>query len=284
MYLRLKLQTLPEMGFAHHFYAENYRQEYGIQDNSFELVYIQSGNMRISMGEVVEDVPQGSLFLLCRELPLCFETMDNTPHSHTSIQLRGSFSLSLFNEIPERAEQMTGLLLPMIVPPCEKTKKIGQLMNGVVARLQHSRLANAQSSAAAMLGILAELDAACRDQSSKAVPSDVLLADKLSAWIDTHLREDISLERLAAIAGRSPNYVNAIFKRVNGVPVRQYVNRRKAVLMAELLAYKNADFRTACDNVGISDVAYGYRLFKKQLGTTPQQYVSAVYTQTTDEH
>ncbi len=275
MYFQLNLQTLPTMGFAHHFYAENYRQFYGIADGSFELVYVWSGDMRISLADETIDVPQGSLFLLFRELPLRFETVDNTPHSHTSIQLRCEFLLSRFKAEIEGA----GLLLPMVFRPCEEAKRIGRKMSDIVAKLQQSRAENEQCCVAAALGILAELDDSCRKGLSAIVPSERLLANNVSRWIEGHLRDDTSLERVAAVVGRSPNYVNAVFKRVNGVPVCQYVNRRKAVLMAELMAYKNVDFRTACENVGIADAAYGYRLFKKQLGTTPRQYVCSVYAQ-----
>ena len=279
MYFQLNLQTLPTMGFAHHFYAENYRQFYGIADGSFELVYVWSGDMRISLENETIDVPQGSLFLLFRELPLRFETVDNTPHSHTSIQLRCEFLLSRFKAEIEGTEGSAGLLLPMVFRPCEEAKRIGRKMSDIVAKLQQSRAENEQCCVAAALGILAELDDSCRKGLSAIVPSEHLLANNVSRWIEGHLRDDTSLERVAAVVGRSPNYVNAVFKRVNGVPVCQYVNRRKAVLMAELMAYKNVDFRTACENVGIADAAYGYRLFKKQLGTTPRQYVCSVYAQ-----
>ncbi|MBQ6830023.1 MAG: helix-turn-helix transcriptional regulator [Clostridia bacterium] len=279
MYFQLNLQTLPTMGFAHHFYAENYRQFYGIADGSFELVYVWSGDMRISLENETIDVPQGSLFLLFRELPLRFETVDNTPHSHTSIQLRCEFLLSRFKVEIEGPEGSAGLLLPMVFRPCEDAKRIGRKMSDIVAKLQQSRAENEQCCVAAALGILAELDDSCRKGLSAIVPSERLLANNVSRWIEGHLRDDTSLERVAAVVGRSPNYVNAVFKRVNGVPVRQYVNHRKAVLMAELMAYKNVDFRTACENVGIADAAYGYRLFKKQLGTTPRQYVCSVYAQ-----
>lgn len=282
MYFQLNLQTLPTMGFAHHFYAENYRQFYGIADGSFELVYVWSGDMRISLADETIDVPQGSLFLLFRELPLRFETVDNTPHSHTSVQLRCDFLLSRFKTETAEDEGTKGLLLPMVLRPCEDAKRIGRKMSDIVAKLQQSRAENEQCCVAALLGILAELDDGCRKGLSATVPSERLLANIATKWIELHLREDLSLERLAAAVDRSPNYVNAVFKRVNGISVRQYINRRKATLIAEWMVHKQIDFRTACENVGIADTAYGYRLFKKQLGVTPGQYVSSVYTAPND--
>lgn len=276
-YINMTLRTLPEIGFAHHFYAENYQQSYGIQDNSFEIVYIKSGKLQITLEQETFEADPGSIFILCRELPIRFKVVDNTPHSHCSIQLRCSFSSYVFNHTVGKSESHPGLLLPMIFPPSKKVEQIGRRMNSIIAKLQSSRSVNMQSCTFAVLGILADLDNICLEQLSTALPSDLLLATRLKEWIDCHLEESLTLDQLATVIGRSPNYLNAIFKQANGIPVRQYINRKKAMLVAELMIHKNASFRTACENAGISDIAYGYRLFKKQMGATPQQYVAAVY-------
>lgn len=276
-YINMTLRTLPEIGFAHHFYAENYQQSYGIQDNSFEIVYIKSGKLQITLEQETFEADPGSIFILCRELPIRFKVVDNTPHSHCSIQLRCSFSSYVFNHTVGKSESHPGLLLPMIFPPSEKVEQIGRRMHSIIAKLQSSRSVNMQSCTFAVLGILADLDNICMEQLSTALPSDLLLATRLKEWIDCHLEESLTLDQLATVIGRSPNYLNAIFKQANGIPVRQYINRKKAMLVAELMIHKNASFRTACENAGISDIAYGYRLFKKQMGATPQQYVAAVY-------
>lgn len=276
-YINLTLRTLPEIGFAHHFYAENYQQSYGIQDNSFEIVYIKAGKLQITLNQETFEAVPGSIFILCRELPIHFKVVDNSPHSHCSIQLRCSFSSYIFNHAAGKSEIHPGLLLPMVFPPSEKAEQVGRRMHSIIAKLQSSRSVNMQSCTLAVLGILADLDSICREQLATSLPSDQLLAARLKEWIDCHLEESLTLDQLATVIGRSPNYLNAIFKQVNGIPVRQYINRKKAMLVAELMIHKNASFRTACENAGISDTAYGYRLFKKHMGATPQQYVAAVY-------
>jgi len=276
-YINMTLQTLPVIGFAHHFYAENYQQAYGLQDDSFELVYIKSGKAQILLENRSFEVVPGSVFILCRQLPIHFKVVDNTPHAHCSIQLCCDFSAVLLNHAGTESQSKPGLLLPMVFPPCEKAEQIGRKMDRITAKLQSDRLTNMHSCSLAVLGILAELDILCREQLTTTLPSERLLAARTREWIDSHLDEDLSLEQLSVVIGRSANYLNAIFKQINGIPVRQYINRKKAMLIAELMIHKNANFRTACENAGIMDVAYGYRLFKKQMGMTPQQYIAAVY-------
>lgn len=274
--INMTLYSIPEIGFAHHFYAENYRQIYGIQDSSFEIVYIKSGRLLIQLEEQHFEAVPGSVFLLCRSLPIRLYSMDNTPHSHCSIQLKGSFCADVFKDNSTSPDGLPSLLLPLVLPPSAEAERIGRTLHQIIAKLQASRPLNAHSCALSAMGILADLDNSYREQLSDTLPSSVMLSTKVKAYIDSHIQQEVSLGLLADSMGRSPNYLNSIFKQTNGIPIRQYINQRKAILIAELMVNKGADFRTACENAGISDIAYGYRLFKKQLGTTPQQYTSAV--------
>lgn len=271
----MTLHSLPEIGFAHHFYAENYEQTYGVQDNSFEIVYVKSGELMIQLEEKMLKAAPGSVFVLCRQLPFHLYTVDNTPHSHCSIQLQGSFYASILPNAAGELGRNPGLLLPIVLPPSLEAERIGRTMHKIIASLQVSRTANGQSSALAVLGILAELDYTFRQQLSNSQPSSVLLSTRIKEYIDSHLHQELSLTEIAENLGRSANYINSVFKEVNGIPIRQYINRRKAILIAELMVNKNADFRTACENAAITDIAYGYRLFKKQMGATPQQYIAS---------
>jgi len=273
----ITLHSLPEIGFAHHFYAENYEATYGIRDSSFEIVYVKSGELTIQLENREIKAAPGSVFILCRQLPFCLRTVDNSPHSHCSIQLQGSFDMTLFQNTPDQSNRQPGLLLPIVMPASAEAERIGRTMHRIIASLQASRTENGQSCALATMGILADLDISFRKQLFDCQPSSVLLSARIKEYIDSRLHTDVTLAELAQALGRSANYLNAIFKQVNGIPIRQYINRRKAILIAELMVNKNVDFRTACENAAITDVAYGYRLFKKQMGTTPQKYVVSAF-------
>lgn len=273
--ISITLRSLPEIGFAHHFYAENYQATYGIQDNSFELVYIKSGKLAVQLEKQCFEAAPGSVFLLLRQLPFRLRSMDNTPHSHCSIQLRGNFCAAILEEAAA-APQLPGLLIPFMLPPSPEAEQIGKKLHQIITRLGVSRTASAQGCSLAALGILSELDSLFRAQLSASQPSSLLLSAGIREYIDAHVHEAITLSQIAEAMRRSPNYINTLFKEANGITIRQYINRRKAILIAELMVNKNVDFQTACENAAISDAAYGYRLFKKQLGATPQQYIASV--------
>jgi two-component system response regulator YesN len=74
---------------------------------------------------------------------------------------------------------------------------------------------------------------------------------------------------------KTPNYLNSVFRKATGVSIHQYINREKMRLAASLMEEQSLTFAEACENVGISDLSHGYRLFKRHMGVTPKEYLSA---------
>ena len=48
--------------------------------------------------------------------------------------------------------------------------------------------------------------------------------------------------------------------------------------IAEMMETREMPFKTACAAVGITDVAYGYRLFKQYMGVPMRAYLSGEHT------
>ena len=90
-------------------------------------------------------------------------------------------------------------------------------------------------------------------------------------YIDAHLKESLSVEVLAAMAGFSPYYFCRLFSLYMDMPVMEYVRRRR-------LTYGAAEI---CDGRRILDVAmdYGFeshngfsKAFRKVYGYSPDEY------------
>jgi AraC family transcriptional regulator len=58
---------------------------------------------------------------------------------------------------------------------------------------------------------------------------------RVAAHIESHLGEDLSVARLAGVAGLSASHFKAVFRRSTGIPVHRYVVQRRAVRARELL-------------------------------------------------
>ena len=90
-------------------------------------------------------------------------------------------------------------------------------------------------------------------------------------FIDTHLDEDLSLERIAKELYLSKFYVSHLFREATGLTVHQYVTKKR--LAKSLLAIKSgAPIGQVWAACGFQDHSSFYRAFKKEYGLSPSRY------------
>jgi len=92
-------------------------------------------------------------------------------------------------------------------------------------------------------------------------------------YIHTRFTEDISVSDIAEYVGVTPSYMSNEFKVRLGLPLRDYITNCRLRLAVSILE-SGEDLRICdiCERVGIHDVKYFTRLFKKQTGMTPASY------------
>ncbi len=94
--------------------------------------------------------------------------------------------------------------------------------------------------------------------------------------IDKNLSEEMDLSSLAQIAGMSPNYFSALFHRVSGITLWEYINSRRIDKAIHLICEdepKNIlDIALLC---GFNNTANFNKTFKKVTAMTPTEYRSS---------
>ena len=102
---------------------------------------------------------------------------------------------------------------------------------------------------------------------------NVLAAQRMQAYIETHLKEPITLHDLALAAGYSPWHSARIFKQATGYAPFEFIRTLRLTRAAELLR-ENGDIR-------VIDVAFDFvfdsqegftRAFSRQFGLPPLRY------------
>jgi AraC family transcriptional regulator len=88
-------------------------------------------------------------------------------------------------------------------------------------------------------------------------------------YIEANLAWDPSLSDIAAVAGISASHLKALFKRSQGVPVHQYVIRRRVAYAARLLSRKGTRLCDVAQQAGFSDQSHMARCMRRIIGTTP---------------
>lgn len=104
----------------------------------------------------------------------------------------------------------------------------------------------------------------CSQSNQKAV-ADVLML------IEEHLDETLDFNEIARDYSFSPNYFRKIFKDITGFSPITYVNRLRIVRACEYIQKDNMPIREAAERVGIYDLNYFSRLFKKIMGCAPSK-------------
>lgn len=270
----LKFNTIPEIGFAqHYYYTENYYSTYNKCNMSFEIVYVNSGGITAELYGKKTYAPEGSIFVLFRHLPITLTSTENKPQSHCTVQAEFDYEFELLEGMSEIGDG-DGILLPFVTEPCRGTEEIKKELYSIVADMGMSRELNGFSSALRFLGIMQKLDRLTRKKRNMGNNSSSIISYKVKKYIAENIEKNICLSEIAEELGKTPNYINYLFKEANGTTINQYIGKEKVERMAELMKNKNLPFKTACKNAGITDVSYGYRLFKKHMGITPGNFLS----------
>ncbi|HEY2661325.1 MAG TPA: AraC family transcriptional regulator [Caulobacteraceae bacterium] len=88
-------------------------------------------------------------------------------------------------------------------------------------------------------------------------------------YIDAHLDEDLSLSRLAQVAGVSVSHFKPLFRRTVGAPPHQFVIQRRVQRARLLLTSGHASISEAALEAGFSHPSHMARWMGRILGVTP---------------
>jgi AraC family transcriptional regulator len=91
-------------------------------------------------------------------------------------------------------------------------------------------------------------------------------------YIGENLATDLSLSDIAAIAGLSPSYFNALFKRSAGVTLHQYVMRQRVDRAVRLLSRDGTRLPDVAVQAGFADQSHMSRCVRKLTGLTPTAF------------
>lgn len=90
-------------------------------------------------------------------------------------------------------------------------------------------------------------------------------------YIRDNLDRDLSLSELAAVAGLSPSHFKTLFKRTLGMPVHQYVVRRRVEYAAQLLRRSDRPLADIALLAGFSNQSHLARWTRRIMGVTPNE-------------
>lgn len=103
-------------------------------------------------------------------------------------------------------------------------------------------------------------------QERRAVSNEIT---KLLHYLETHISEDMSLEKAARYCALGKSQFCILFKKATGNTFVNYFNQLKMKKAYVLLSTQDIQVQQAADLIGIRDISYFSRLFKKHYNVSP---------------
>jgi signal transduction histidine kinase/AraC-like DNA-binding protein/ABC-type sugar transport system substrate-binding protein len=126
-------------------------------------------------------------------------------------------------------------------------------------------------------GVLSEPETSARVQQALAehgTPSQntSTLVRRAVAYMQQHFAHDLSRQQIANAIGISQNYLSRIFQHELGISPWEYLSRYRIKQAQDLLRDTEHSITDVAAQVGFDDPAYFSRVFRKQIGHSPQRY------------
>lgn len=106
---------------------------------------------------------------------------------------------------------------------------------------------------------------------SQHIPSSCFYVKKAKKYISENYCGRFRIDKMAAELGVTPNYLSQMFKAETGRTILEYVNILRAQKVRELAFDGNGTLAQIAEQVGLQDVRYLQKMFKKNFGISIQE-------------
>ena len=90
--------------------------------------------------------------------------------------------------------------------------------------------------------------------------------------MEQHYAEKITIEQIADETGFSSSHFMKFFKQTMGISFTSYLNEYRLTMASRRLLTSDTPVITIASEIGIDNVSYFNRIFKRRFGVTPSVY------------
>lgn len=102
------------------------------------------------------------------------------------------------------------------------------------------------------------------------------IIQKIICYIKQNINRDLSLNTLSKVCSVSPSYLSSLFKKEMNMNITGYINQQRILMAVNLLDSRNMQIQDVASECGIYDVDYFRKVFKRQMGVSPTEYLNRI--------
>lgn len=225
---------------------------------------IGSDRYRMQKGDIVF-IPAGT-----SHRPILPEKM-NVPYERDVLWISTAFFDQIQKMFPDDTRYQENFAMP-IRTAGTRWEYLGDLFRAGVLEEEEKRPGWDAAVIGNTVTILAHLKRAYLERSVGAMRAEKPeLLDRITAHIETHYAEHITIEDLAKQFYVSKSAISHLFKQKMGVSLYRYVTQRR-LIEAKKLIREDRVMEDISRIVGFSDYSTFYRAFKQEYGISPRQF------------
>lgn len=225
---------------------------------------IGSDRYRMQRGDIVF-IPAG-----ISHRPIMPEKM-SVPYERDVLWISNEFMEQIRNMFPADTVYQAGYIMPVRTAGT-RWEYLGDLFRAGVLEEEEKRPGWDVAVIGNTVTILAHLKRAYLERTTGAMRAEKPeLLDRITAYIETHYAEHITIEDLAKQFYVSKSSVSHLFKQKMGVSIYRYVTQRR-LIEAKKLLQKGYIMEDVSRIIGFSDYSTFYRAFKQEYGISPRQF------------
>lgn len=100
------------------------------------------------------------------------------------------------------------------------------------------------------------------------------MVEEIKQYIRLNYQQPIKLQDLAALCGKTPNYISYMFKEATGFSPIEYIQEVRISIAKDLMLTEQCSLNEISERTGFCDQAYFYRVFKKRTGCPPSLFLN----------
>lgn len=250
-----------------------------------EVVFVLQGSAMHTVGDRSYKVTQGDVVLINSLVPHKFEAVSNsenfvtydlmfTPDFIDSSAINMSEFSSLkksflfYSLFPEDNN-----LLPDLHVTGNSFSVYGEIFTKIYSEYKNCEKGFIQIIRAYCIELIIKIFRDIEKQGVKTLTAENnVTVDLAVKYINDNCNLKLSIGDIASKVFLSPEYFRKLFKKVTGKSVISYLQQARLDKACKLLLTTNMPIKDICLETGYTNLQSFYKNFKKEMGTTPQNY------------